>query len=57
MRTSLGVTKKAVTYFDQAFPFGVEIFEQADPVGYSAIMKDDADALKISEKLNRLKLH
>ncbi|NOT66322.1 MAG: tetratricopeptide repeat protein [Methylotenera sp.] len=51
----VGRYEKAVTYFDQAFPFGAEMFEQADPAGYSAVMKDYADALSKTGKAEQAK--
>ena len=41
----IGRYEKAVAYFDQAFPLGISILEENDPVGFAAIMTDYADAL------------
>jgi tetratricopeptide (TPR) repeat protein len=51
----VGRYEKAVTYFDQAFPFGAEILEQVDPAGYAAVMKDYADALSKTGKTEQAK--
>ena len=42
----IGRYADAVTYFDRAFPLGLEVIEKADPPGYAAVMTDYADALE-----------
>ncbi|MDP3608331.1 MAG: tetratricopeptide repeat protein [Methylophilus sp.] len=51
----VGRYEKAVTYFDKAFPWGAEMFDQTDPAGYAAVMKDYADALSKTGKSEQAK--